>query len=450
MGLLEQIKQAGIVGCGGAGFPTHVKLDCKVDWYLINAAECEPLLRTDRWLMKHKAAEVVAGAKLAAKQVGAKHCVFALKETYTEEIASLEAAIAKAKSSATVYKMKNYYPAGDEQMIACDVTGHTVPPAGIPKDVNAAVSNLATVYQIGLAAKGEPFTMKYLTVTGEVAHPTVLCVPLGTPFSACIEAAGGLLRPDCHIIAGGPLMGKQYTLSQMAGLYVTKTTSGILAVPSEAAVITQQQVALESILRRAKSSCIQCQRCTDLCPRYLSGHPLEPHKIMRKLAYAADISEVLEDVTLRNAQLCSECGVCETFACPMELAPRQVNHYVKGELAKAGLRYEKKNETYEPRECRTERRAPSKRIATRLGVGQYYDYKIDDCQTLSPTEVHLALRQHIGAPTAPLVATGTVVSAGQLIAESPAGALGTTLHASIGGTVTVCENEIVIRGGDKA
>ncbi|MCI6640722.1 MAG: SLBB domain-containing protein [Pygmaiobacter massiliensis] len=450
MGLLEQIKAAGIVGCGGAGFPTHVKLDCKADWYLINAAECEPLLRTDRWLMKHKADEVVAGAKLAAKQVGAKRCVFALKETYTEEIASLEAAIKKAKSSAEIYKMKNYYPAGDEQMITCDITGKTVPPAGIPRDAGAVVSNLTTVYEIGQAAKGIPFTMKYLTVTGEVAHPTVLCVPLGTPFAQCIEAAGGLTRPDCRIIAGGPLMGKQYTLEQMEDLYVTKTTSGILAIPEDAPVITEKEVPLRSILRRAKTSCIQCERCTELCPRYLSGHPLQPHKIMRKLAYADGIEEVLQDESILNAQLCSECGVCETYACPMGLAPRQVNQYVKGELAKAKLRYQKKDEEYHARPERSYRRAPSKRIATRLGVAQYYDYKIDDCATLNPAEVHLALRQHIGAACVPVVKTGDQVEAGQLIAQSPEGGLGTSLCASISGTVTVCENEIVIRGGDKA
>lgn len=447
MNLLEQIREAGVVGCGGAGFPTHVKLNCNPEYYIINAAECEPLLRTDRWLMKNKAAQIVAAAKLAADEVKAKKRFIALKETYKEEIAALEAALAKSDSGFTLFRMKNFYPAGDEQAMVCDVTGRTVPPAGIPLDVGTVVSNVATIYAIGEAAQGIPFTQKYLTITGEVAQPTVLCVPMGTPLTECIEAAGGSLLADYRVVVGGPMMGKLYTPQQAKMLSVTKTTSGVLVLPLDTPFITAQSTPLQSILRRAKSSCIQCSRCTDMCPRYLSGHPLEPHKIMRKLAYNADIGELLQDEAVLSASLCSECGICEVYACPMGLQPRKVNQYIKDELRKAGVRYPKKEGSYTAREERELRRVPSKRMANRLGVGRYYDFRIDACKELTSEQVRLSLRQQIGAPCAPFVKEGDRVIKGQPIADAPDGALGARLHASIDGTVVSVADEIVIKGG---
>lgn len=156
MTLLEQIKEAGIVGCGGAGFPTHVKLNCTVEYLIINAAECEPLLRTDRFLMLHKAREIVTAAGMIGDMVQAGKRYIVLKETYSEEIAALEAAITELHSPVKLYKMKNFYPAGDEQIMVCDVTGRTVPPSGIPLDVGAVVSNLATVYSLYMHPRDSP------------------------------------------------------------------------------------------------------------------------------------------------------------------------------------------------------------------------------------------------------------------------------------------------------
>ena len=186
MTLLEQIKEAGIVGCGGAGFPTHVKLNCTVEYLIINAAECEPLLRTDRWLMIHKAREIVLAAGMVGDMIHAgKRCI-ALKETYAEEINALETAIKETGSTVTLYRMRNFYPAGDEQIMVCDVTGRTVPPSGIPLDVGSVVSNLATTYSIYQASLGRPLASKYLTVTGAVASPCIVHAPLGTSFADCL------------------------------------------------------------------------------------------------------------------------------------------------------------------------------------------------------------------------------------------------------------------------
>ncbi|MCC8026782.1 MAG: 4Fe-4S dicluster domain-containing protein [Clostridium sp.] len=445
MTLLEQIKDAGIVGCGGAGFPTHVKLNCTVEYLIVNAAECEPLLRTDRWLMIHKSREIISAAARISKMIQAEKCFIALKETYREEIEALESAIAETGASVSLYRMRNFYPAGDEQIMVCDVTGRTVPPSGIPLDVGAVVSNLATVYSIYGASMGQPFTSKYLTVTGAVSSPCIIHAPLGTSFSRCLKEAGGSLLNRYHVIAGGPMMGKCYTMEEAEGLTVTKTTSGFILVEDDAPLVQAHEIPLSVSLRRARMCCIQCSFCTQMCPRYLTGHPLKPHMIMRKLAYASSPEEALEDPGVQQAMICSECGLCETYACPMGLQPRQVNIYVKNLLRQKSFCYPKPAKTFQQLEERGCRRVPSKRLAARLGVDQYYDYHIDRCVEAVPDRVQISLRQHIGAPSRPLVSPGDRVTCGQLIGAIPEKALGANIHASIDGTVTqVSQSEIII------
>ena len=445
MTLLEQIKEAGIVGCGGAGFPTHVKLNCTVEYLIVNAAECEPLLRTDRWLMVHKAREIVTAAGMIGDMIQAKKRYIALKETYREEISALESAIRESGSSVELFKMRNFYPAGDEQVMVCDVTGRTVPPSGIPLDVGAVVSNLATVYSIYQASAGQPFTRKYLTVTGAVASPCIVHAPLGTSFSECLEAAGGSMLNHYHVIAGGPMMGKCYTMEEAAHLSVTKTTSGFILVADDTVLVEKHEIPVSVSLKRARMCCIQCSYCTQMCPRYLTGHPLKPHMIMRKLAYSQSPEDVLDDIHVQQAMICSECGLCETYACPMGLQPRQVNIYVKNLLRQNNFRYPKPQDTFEQLEERSYRRAPSKRMAVRLGVDQYYDFHIERCESIQPPDVHISLRQHIGAPSLPVVHPGDRVCEGQLIGSIPEKSLGANIHASIDGTVTqVTDSEIVI------
>lgn len=445
MNLLETIKSAGIVGCGGAGFPTHVKMNCQVEYLIINGAECEPLLRTDRWLMRHKAEELIQAVEAVGEMVKASHLNIALKETYHDEIACLQQVIDRKNSRVSLHLLPNFYPAGDEQAIVLEVTGRTVPPAGIPLDVGAVVSNVATLYAIYEAMNGIPFTHKYLTVTGEVKEPVIVHTPVGTSFRECIEAAGGSLLRDYCVIAGGPLMGKVFTKEEADEQAVTKTTSGIVVIPTDVPLVTLRNTPLHVIMRRAKSSCIQCSRCTDLCPRYLSGHPLKPHKIMRKLAYSQSIEEVLDDLDVRQAQICSECGVCETFACPMGLYPRQVNAAVKQALAKEKIRYERVGDTWQEREARAFRKVSSKRIAVRLGVDKYYDYQIDKLVEVTPDTVEIPLKQHIGAPANALVKENDAVQAAQQIGAAPENALGANIYCGIAGVVTKADTSVTVK-----
>lgn len=444
MNLLEMIEAAGIVGCGGAGFPTHVKMNCRVDNLIINGAECEPLLRTDRWLMRKKSKELIEAVTAVGDMVGAKNRYIALKETYREEIDALEPAIKSENSAISLFPLPNYYPAGDEQAMVLEVTGRTVPPAGIPLDVGAVVSNVATMYAIYEAMKGIPFSHKYLTVTGEVGRPAIIHTPVGTSFTDCIEAAGGPIWENYCVISGGPLMGKVYTKEEMAGQVVTKTTSAIVVIPVDIPLVSLRNTPLQAVLHRAKSVCIQCSRCTELCPRYLSGHPLKPHKIMRKLAYSQSVAALIDDEDIRQAQICSECGICETFACPMGLYPRQVNAFLKRVLAEKGIRYERADESFAAREERNHRQVSSKRIAARLGVDKYYDYAIDQLIELSPKTIEIPLKQHIGPPSAAMVAENEMVQAGQQVGRVAPGALGANIFCGISGTVVKVGSSIKV------
>lgn len=443
--LIESVFEAGVVGCGGAGFPTHVKLNCKPEYLLINGVECEPMLRTDRHVMLAHAKELVEAAVSATAQLGNPKCIFALKDSYKDEIGSLNAAIAAAGAKIELCPVGGFYPAGDEQGVVREATGRVVPPAGLPLDVGCVVVNAATLYAVYNATKGVPFVHKYLTVSGAVRSPSVLCVPVGTSFADCIAACGGATEKDNIVVSGGPLMGRRMTAEEAAQEYVGKTTSGILLLPTEQAGL--QRFSLEQMKNRARASCIQCTYCTELCPRNLLGHPLEPHKIMRKLAYAGDAEAFMNEPECRNALLCCECGVCEIFACPMGLQPRGVNVFLRREFAKRGIRYPKGEGQTFVSEDREYRKTPSRRIAERAGVGAYYSLcKADKCLTLRPKSVFLLLKQGAGAPAQPLVNTGERVREGQLIAKCPEGALGSNLHASMSGVVTVAPDSIRIVG----
>ena len=443
MNLIDKIFNAGIVGCGGAGFPTHVKYKAQVEHFIINAAECEPLLRTDRYVMCNFAREIISACEVIRDHLGAKDCIIALKSAYKEEIASLEVAILSLGSKVRLHTMDSFYPAGDEQVIVHEVTGRVVPAAGIPLDVGCVVSNVATVLAVNDALNDKPFTHKFLTMTGEVGEPTVLHVPLGTSFSDCLEKAGGANIDDYFVICGGPMMGKPLTKEEAAKTVVTKTTSGYIILPRESRLPSVHTTPIQHTINRAKSACIQCTYCTQLCPRHMLGHPIEPHKIMRKLA-CGSIESLAQDPEAVNALLCCECGVCELFACPMQLLPRKVNTLVKAELAKNGVRYPKSDKEYLPDQNREYRKIPSKRAANRAGTGKYYDYKIKTCKEFTPDTVCIPLKQHIGVPAEAVVKAGDKVSCGQLIGACPEGKLGANIHSSVDGVVKSVSDVVVI------
>ena len=208
MNLLDAIREAGIVGAGGAGFPTHVKLKAKAEWFIVNAAECEPLIETDKYLCRTYADRIVAAAVIVAGHLQAEHTVIALKKKYRAEIDALRAAIDKAGAAIEICEMGVFYPAGDEQTMVQFVTGKTVPERGLPLDVGAVVDNVGTLLGIYDAmTEGKSVSSKYLSVVGEVREPIMIHTPIGTPITQCIEAAKPHLT-DYAVIVGGPMMGR--------------------------------------------------------------------------------------------------------------------------------------------------------------------------------------------------------------------------------------------------
>ena len=438
MELVDLIGSAGVVGCGGAGYPAQGKLKGSFEYFIINGAECEPLLRTDRYLMLGKAREIVEAAAAIKREMNIPRCIIALKEHYKDEARALEAAIKELNAPVELHRLGSFYPAGDKQVIVYETTGTVIPPAGSTGRSGVLLYNVGTVYQIYHALRGRPFIYKYLTVTGEVRRPVIVRAPIGTSIAECIALAGGAKLRDYRVVAGGPMMGKPVT----EDMPVTKTTSGILVLPADTKTLTYGKTDVRHMLNRARSACIQCSYCTQLCPRHLLGHPIEPHRIMRKLAAGGSIADMLGDKDIQSAALCCDCGVCELYACPMGLQPRRVNGLIKAELKKAGIRYQAEDRVYEPLPGRDERRAPTAKIAARAGVWEYNDLTIRELVIAKPEKVSIPMKMHSGSPCTPTVSVGDRVRAGDVIGTSRDG-VGTNIHASICGRVTAVSDKSV-------
>ena len=199
---IDRIAELGIVGAGGAGFPTAVKLNTKVPLVIVNGAECEPLLHKDKELMQHYAAPMLRGLQVAMDLTGAGEGVIGVKNKYKEIIEQLGVL---APPGVRVFPLSDSYPAGDEFILVHDVTGKVIPPGGLPKDVGAVVANVETLINIGL---DRPVTHKYLTVAGAVANPVTLRVPVGMSVGEVIAEAGGATVPDFEILLGGVMMAR--------------------------------------------------------------------------------------------------------------------------------------------------------------------------------------------------------------------------------------------------
>lgn len=441
--LTELIQKAGVVGCGGAGFPTHIKYNTTAEWLIINAAECEPLLRTDRYLMINESDKLIIAAEHIAENLGAKNIIIATKENYKKEIAVLQQSIKSLSSKVRIHKMTNFYPAGDEHIIVYEVTGNIVPSNGLPGDVGVVVSNVGTIVASYDAMYGIPFTDKYLTITGDVAKPLIIKASIGVSLMECIRKSYPNNK-NFDIIIGGPMMGKFKNFNEIKNEVVTKTTSGVIVLPPESYLKKQMSLSVSTVIKKAKMACIQCSLCTELCSRHMLGHPLKPHIIMRKIAFAENIDEILYDNDINQALICSECGICEEYACPMGLQPRRINSVLKSLCRKEGIKYKSQNTLIEPNKMREARKVPSRRLARRVELNDYYDNDIDTMEVVQANKVEILLNQHIGDPAIPIVSVGDVVVKGQTIAECFDGRLGASLCASIDGSITEISDRVVI------
>ena len=442
---IAAVRAAGIVGQGGAGFPAHVKYAASADTVIANGCECEPLLHTDQHIMAHKAAALMRAMRALADAVGAGRGVVALKKKHKALVAFLQAEA--AQQGLELHLLDDFYPAGDEQVLVREVTGRSVPPLGIPLNVNVVVANVGTLADVdaalgGISGTPQPLTHKVLTVTGDVARPGILRVPIGTPMAECLAVCGGALPQNPVFIAGGPMMGRLVEgLEALAKETVTKTSGGLIVLPFGHPLHRNAVLDTASMRRRAASACIQCRFCSDLCPRKLIGHPFETHRVMRAFGAGCE----LEAEAATAAMLCCECGVCEQYACPMGLSPRRINQAVKAQLREAKRPYAGPRDIQEAQlRWREYRKIPVPRLAARLGISRFMAFDTPDLGDVTTRAVMSPLRQHIGAATLPVVRVGDRVKAGDLIGEIPENALGARVHASIDGVVTTVADSIHI------
>jgi len=294
--LKEKVKAAGIVGMGGAAFPTLVKLsppkEKPIDSVIINGAECEPYLTADYRLMIEKPSEVIEGLKILMRILGVNKGFVGIESNKPDAIEKMKDA-AKNEANIQVCGLEVKYPQGAEKMLISALTGREVPPRALPMDVGVVVQNVGTAFAVYEAARyGKPLIERVVTVTGEgIKNPANLMVKIGTLISDIVEECGGLTEESGKVVSGGPMMG--FALSTL-NVPVTKGTSGILAIPEEGVVHTDEF-----------GPCIRCGRCIDICPMGLMPSMLS---LLSEKGHYEDAKEY-------NLFDCFECGSC-AFVCP--------------------------------------------------------------------------------------------------------------------------------------
>jgi Na+-translocating ferredoxin:NAD+ oxidoreductase RnfC subunit len=424
----DKVRNAGVVGAGGAGFPTHVKLQTQVEYYLVNGAECEPLMHKDRELLCRFAGEVVQGLQLAGQCVQADKMVFGIKSKNQQAIQSVKNAIGAAPIA--IHEFGDFYPAGDEYELVYGVTGRLIPPQGLPLDIGAVVNNVETLYNLYQAEQGLPVTETFLTITGAVHHPLTTRVPIGMKVADVLALAGGPRLTAYRVMESGLMMGRLLANDQLP---VTKTTGGLIVLPDDHRLITRYNKPQKVMDRIGHSACDQCSYCTELCPRYLLGYNVQPHLVMRSLGFTAMGSELWN----RHALLCSQCGLCTLYSCPESLYPREACGRGMQELRTRGQGKWEGGKEVHAHSMKESRRIPVKQLLTRLGVQQYENHAGYEELSVTPQQVQIPLKQHVGVPAESVVQVGDAVEKGQLIGRIPEGKLAANIHASISGRVTL-------------
>lgn len=296
--MIERIREAGIVGMGGATFPTHVKIESgigKVHTVIINGAECEPYLTCDHRMMLEHSDEIIGGAQFLAKIFSVNKVIIGVETNKRNAIIRLRKTIENMQAPVVVHPLHTRYPQGGEKQICQAITGREVPPGALPSAIGCAVFNVTTTLQIYRAlTRGMPVVDKVVTVSGNgVIKPRNVLCPIGTPISALFDYCGGVRENTGKIIVGGPMMGlAQYN----ADICVTKGTGGVLAL------CTRED------WQKKEMACIRCGRCVEACPMHLE--PLFLYQFAMRNRY--------DDLKKYHVADCMECGAC-SYICPARL-----------------------------------------------------------------------------------------------------------------------------------
>ncbi len=318
--IIKKIADAGIVGMGGATFPSHVKLSVPkgrtAEYLIINGVECEPYLTADHRLMLEKGAEIIVGARLLMRALGVEKAIIGIEKNKPDAIEKMAELTANEKGI-TVQPLKVQYPQGGEKQLIKAVLNREVPSGGLPIDVGVVVHNVGTAFAVYEAVqKNKPLVERVVTVTGkDVKNPSNFLVRIGTPVMQLIDAAGGIPEHTGKVVSGGPMMGKALNSLDVP---VAKGTSGILLIPNEEAK------------RGEIKPCIRCTKCVQVCPM-----GLEPYLLMTLTQ-----KEMYEEVEKEKTMDCIECGSC-SFICPSD---RPLLDYIRlGKRTVASLIRERNN-----------------------------------------------------------------------------------------------------------
>lgn len=433
--LSEVMRAAGVVGAGGAGFPAYAKLNMAADTIILNCAECEPLLKLHRQLLAKHTAEILETLTEIADSLEADSVIVAVKKAYTEAVEAVKEHL-KDFPKVRISYLPEVYPAGDEIVAIYETTGRVVAPGALPITVGCVVYNVETVYNIYRAWKEKsPVTHKYVTVAGEVKTPCTLKAPLGMSYGELVKLAGGYTHNDTVIIAGGPMTGRISSPSDV----VTKTSNAILVLPKNAYVVQKRLTPIKINAKRAMAACCQCHMCTDLCPRFLLGHPIEPHKIMHAVASGV----ATDGAAFLGAFSCSACGLCEMYACGQDLNPRTLIADIKEKLRQSGIT-PPHGDAAAAEPTRAYRQVPMSHLTSRIGLAKY-DLPAPLVEVeISVKSVKIQLSQSIGAPSVAVVTVGQTVAAGELIGSYTQDKLGVPVHTPIAGRVTEVNDRYVV------
>ena len=428
----KDVKEWGIVGAGGAGFPAYVKLESRAKILIVNAAECEPLLHKDKEILQHYTEIFFAGLRRCMEMTGAQRCIIAIKAKYTDLINKIKGCCA---DGAEIFPLQDFYPAGDEITLIYETTGRVVAAGQLPISQEIVVQNVETIYNVG---RERPVVTTFLTVGGDVSRPMSVEVPIGVSFKDVIDQARPKSR-DFNVIVGGPMMG---CLADDLNWPVTKTTGGLLVFPADHPLIRCYKTLSDErqVSFIGKAACDQCAMCTELCPRNLLGHPVQPHLAMRKLLFSPGTFS--PDPGEAHTLYCCECNLCTLMACPEGLFPSQVCMYNKRELLQAKIPYQgpARNEAHS---LISYRRTPIKKVMARLDLNRFVNEGPLVPFGFQPKTLTVALRQHIGAPGEPMVKLGETVMADQKIATVGKN-LGAEIHAPLSGQIREITDDFIV------
>ncbi|HEX2394189.1 MAG TPA: electron transport complex subunit RsxC, partial [Bacteroidales bacterium] len=297
--IIQKITDAGIVGLGGATFPSHVKLTVprgkKVECLLVNGVECEPYLTSDHALMLEKGEEILIGIQILKKALEVNIAHIGIESNKPDAI-ELMRRLSSSYEGIKVHALKVKYPQGGEKQLIKAITGREVPSGGLPVDVGVVAFNVGTVFAVYEAVqKNKPLIERVVTISGKtVKNPSNFRVRIGTPVHSLIEATGGMDEKTGKIIMGGPMMGKALVNTDIP---VMKGTSGIVLIPDEQAD------------RKLQQPCVRCAKCVSVCPM-----GLEPYLLMT-LARQANYGRLETE----HVMDCMECGSC-SYTCPSDRA----------------------------------------------------------------------------------------------------------------------------------